>query len=462
MYQKFSNLFRLPILLFLLATAGSKAAAQGVNVFGTSVSNSPPVVILGNSLTYTILVTNLDASLLNTTLTNTLSGSFNFDAATNLVGTVTNLPNGVIYYLPSFQSGQLAILTLVVTPNQPGLFTNVVSVGSVLIPTNTTFVTNVVLVTNLVTTLLPALTFPNVPVLQGDYVTYALSVSNVGANSANNVVVSNYLPAGVNLIGVSPTNPAYTLTNGVMVFNLGTIGSGANDTFDITVEPTDAGTNVFTESVNSSRSVTSYATNNLTVASLVTNELVASNVSSMVYDPQDGLMEQTINLMNIGTNTVSAARVIVSGLTNVLYNAVGTNGGNPYVQYGASLAPGQSVNMVLQYFVPTRLPITVSNAQYTAVPVGALNLSPPSGTPFAITLITNLPSGNVMIEFQATMGTSYTVLYSDNPAMTNAMEAQPPIIAPANEVQWIDFGPPGTVSTPASTNSRFYQVILTP
>ena len=100
------------------------------------------------------------------------------------------------------------------------------------------------------------------------------------------------------------------------------------------------------------------------------------------------------------------------------------------------------------------------NSQYTAVPVAAPNLGPPSGTPFNITLITNLPSGNVMIEFQATLGSNYTVIYANNPAMSNAMIAQPSITAPANEVQWIDFGPPETVSAPMSTNARFYQILL--
>jgi hypothetical protein len=84
-------------------------------------------------------------------------------------------------------------------------------------------------------------------------------------------------------------------------------------------------------------------------------------------------MTNTIRLTNISTNVVPTARIIVSGLTNWLYNAVGTNGGNPYVVSG-QLGPNQSTNLVLKIFVPTRTPVTVTN--YTAVALSLDNLPP--------------------------------------------------------------------------------------
>jgi hypothetical protein len=86
----------------------------------------------------------------------------------------------------------------------------------------------------------------------------------------------------------------------------------------------------------------------------------------------------------------------------------------------------------------------------------------PRGTPFSITLMTNLSSGYILIEFESTAGRSYTVLYADNPGFTNQLAAQPSIVAPADRVQWIDDGPPKTVSRPASVSSRFYRVIQNP
>jgi hypothetical protein len=54
------------------------------------------------------------------------------------------------------------------------------------------------------------------------------------------------------------------------------------------------------------------------------------------------------------------------------------------------------------------------------------------------------------------------VVYSDNVLFSNAMMAPPSIAAPANEVQWIDYGPPTTVSAPTNASARFYRVFLNP
>ena len=168
-------------------------------------------------------------------------------------------------------------------------------------------------------------------------------------------------------------------------------------------------------------------------------------------------MTQTIGLTNVGTTEISSARVFVAGLTNQLFNTVGTNNGNPFVVYGGTLMPNQSGNLLLEYFIPTRLP--VANPALSAAEVPRVNLIAPGGAPFNIALVRNLPSGSLLIEFPSVPGRSYTVLYSDNASLTNALAAQPPIVAPADRVQWIDAGPPKTVSTPASVTSRYYRVL---
>jgi hypothetical protein len=67
-----------------------------------------------------------------------------------------------------------------------------------------------------------------------------------------------------------------------------------------------------------------------------------------------------------------------------------------------------------------------------------------------------------LIEWQAITNHTYTVVYSDNILFSNAMIAPPSIVAPANEVQWIDYGPPTTVRTPTNSSARFYRVFLNP
>jgi hypothetical protein len=94
------------------------------------------------------------------------------------------------------------------------------------------------------------------------------------------------------------------------------------------------------------------------------------------------------------------------------------------------------------------------------------NWTPPAATGTStnvnITRIVKLTSGNMLVEFPATLGRNYTVVYSDNVLFSNAMVAPPSITAPANEVQWIDYGPPTTVSAPANSTVRFYRVMQNP
>jgi uncharacterized repeat protein (TIGR01451 family) len=449
-------------LIHLLTLALLGCGTAGAQNFALSISNSPATAMVGGMLTYTINVTNLTASG-NAVVTNFLPTSVEYVGASNgfLAGTVSNSAGQVIFGLgPVFTAGDFATLTVSVIPTSTTPLTNVAEAS---LQGSSFFVaaTNVTSVGNQGSSLGLGISGPSSAVLANDWMTYSVSVTNTESQSAGGVVLTNTLPANTGLISVSPAAP-FTQSNGVMVFNLGTLQAGAGETLFFTVQPTNSGTLAFMADAGANFASNVVAVTNITVFPFTAGELLATNSSAMAYNPQNGLMEQTIGLANIGTNAVAAARVVVSGLTNLLYDAVGTNNGNPFVGYDAALNPGQGVSLLMQYYVPTRLPITVSNSAYTAVPVPSVNLQPPSGAPFNITLMTNLPNGSILIEFQSIPGRSYTILYSDNAQMTNAMAAQPDIIAPADRTQWIDSGPPNTVSAPPSPGSRFYSVLLNP
>jgi len=67
-----------------------------------------------------------------------------------------------------------------------------------------------------------------------------------------------------------------------------------------------------------------------------------------------------------------------------------------------------------------------------------------------------------LLEF-TNLGSSYTVVYSDNLQFSNAMIATPAVKSGANRIQWLDYGPPATISAPTNTvGSRYYKVILNP
>ena len=128
-----------------------------------------------------------------------------------------------------------------------------------------------------------------------------------------------------------------------------------------------------------------------------------------------------------------------------MFNAVGTNNGNPFVDYSTALAAGQSVNLLLQYYPRGYFPFTNSQLHAFAVPLP--NWAPPPATTGTniISRIVGLANGDMLLEWPSTLGQTYTVVYSDNVLFSNAMIAPPAIVAPANRTQWIDYGPPTTL-----------------
>jgi uncharacterized repeat protein (TIGR01451 family) len=442
----------------------------GAQDFSLSVTSSPNPVLVGNTLTYTTYVTNLTGFTLNTLfVTNTLPASTQFLGATNSYtpsGITTN-NQVVLFEIDSFTAYTSAQLTVATLPTAAGNITNTVTVAEI-------GVTNVT--TNMVTQVITAqadlaanLTALPANVLVNDWVSYTVGATNLGPDSVPNVVLSNSLIPGVLLVGIAPTNAAFTFTNSSLVLNLGTLAAGGSASFTVTIQPTNAGAvtlsaNVSAAGLLDTNPTNNTATTNFTVGPLnFSTNVVVSIISTQRYDPQTGLMEQIIGLTNVGSSTVSSARVFVLGLTNKLFNAVGTNNGNPFVVYGGTLAPNQGVDLVLEYFVPTRLPVPDPNLIAAEVP--PFNPTPPAGTPAHVALLTILPPSGLfsefrtLIEFQSVTGQVYTVLYSNDPTFTNTLVAQPSTVAPADRVQWIDYGPPKTLIAPASVPARFYRVL---
>lgn len=437
--------------------------------FTLSVSDAPDPIQANQTLTYFINLTNVTGFLLpDVAVTNRFSGPVQLVGTTNSrAATILVTSNTVTFVISSFPGGgQFTLLSLGVRPLGFGDLTNTITVTS-FNPVTTNAVTNVI--TRVIEgqpDLAIAIRGPAYPVLVNDWVSYTLAASNEGGNAAQNVTVSNNLPADVTLISLSPSNGVTTVSN-VLEWSVGRLGIGDARELKVTLQPTNAGlaeihAAISAPNVLDTNLVNNTATTNLLVGPLLPGLLVASNASAMTFNPQTGLMEQTVRVLNVGPLAVPSSRLIVVALTNRLYNAVGTNDGNPFVIHAASLETDQSVDLLLEYFVPSRLPVIVEDAQLRAFPMLAMELNPPAGSPLLVTLVTNLANGDILIEFPSVPGQRYTVLYSADPGFANERAALPSIVAPADRVQWIDDGPPKTVSRPASVGARFYRVIQTP
>jgi uncharacterized repeat protein (TIGR01451 family) len=446
-------------MLCLLALAGWPAGAAS---FDLGVRAQPNPVLLSETVTLRINLTNVAGfTVTDLRVTNVLPASLNLLSASNSIGEVTASSNLVVFTALQLLNSNSALFTITAEPTALGTFTNVV-IASALEVTNVT--NSVVFSTffsrsDLGVSLVP----PPEGTFENDFVSYSIIVSNRGPDSVANLTLSNALPTNAVLIDLSPNTNVF-LTNHALVFNLGSLASNATATFQVTVQPTNAGTaflqaNVSAAGNNDTNAANNVATNSFTVSAFAPGDLFASVVSAQTFNPQTGLMEQTIALTNLGTNDVAAARVFVGGLTNVLYNAVGTNGGNPFVVYAHALAVGASVDLLLEYFIPTRLP--VPDPILGAAAIAAVSNSVPATSPPNLTKIVDLGGGSALIEFQSEAGRRYTVVYADNVDFTNALSAQPAIVAPADRTQWIDDGPPKTISKPTN-GFRFYRVFLNP
>jgi uncharacterized repeat protein (TIGR01451 family) len=473
----FSSLRVFALLALGLMVAVGRLEAQ---VFGLSVTASANPVGVSNTLTYTIVVTNLAVVSQTFTVTNTLTGtSLQFSTPTATQGTNVIIGSNVVFALGTISVTGTALMTVPVVPTSAGLLTNSVIVWGSDGVTPPASANIVISVTNAVAVpqadLAVAMTVPASAVYTNDWMVYGVNVTNLGPDTASGIFLTNTLPPGVGFKGVSPALTRLGSGSNV-IFNLGTLTNQAFINFQLTVQPTNAGVLSFVSVVSTNSSVldpnlaNNLASNNITVLSYLPGQLSATIVSTQQYDPQNGLVEQSILLSNTGTVAVVSARVVVTGLTNQLFNAWGTNNGNPFVVYAAMLDTNQSVNLLLQFFALNYFSFT--NSQLNPFAVTNPNLAPPPpaavSTNVNITRILELTGGSplivgsMLIEWPSITNRTYTVVYSDNVLFSNAMMAMPSIVAPANRTQWIDYGPPTTVSAPLNSSNRFYRVFLNP
>ncbi|MDB6125532.1 MAG: hypothetical protein JWQ71_4525 [Pedosphaera sp.] len=192
---------------------------------------------------------------------------------------------------------------------------------------------------------------------------------------------------------------------------------------------------------------------------LVTStNLFVSAVSPITLNPQTGLFEQTVRIINNSQSTINAARLLVQALPADVrvYNASGSVSGTPFLQYNLALPPGAAGDLQIEYYRLNRRNIP----QPAFIVQETTRLSVTATGPFIkINRNVQLPGGRILIEFSAIRGHRYAVQYSSD--RQNWKTATPIITAPSNRVQWYDDGPPKTESKP-TPGSRFYRIMVLP
>jgi uncharacterized repeat protein (TIGR01451 family)/uncharacterized delta-60 repeat protein len=264
----------------------------------------------GNALTYTIGVTNYGpAAATNVVITDTLpsgvtfvSDSFGATPGTNgvLTDTVATMAvsNGVT-------------LTIQVIPTNTGYITNIAAaISSEPDPNSNNMETNIALVSPASADLGVGLSDSPNPVMNGGDVTYTIVVYNNGPSTATGIVATNVLPAGFLPVTITPA-PAST-NNGIILWNMGSLGIGLSATNTIVAE-------VFITNRSSLPSSSSLDT--ATVGGSVYDPAKLNNFASVKTEVEPSLL----TVGSSGTNHYSLSWPVVS--TNImLYGAVNLSG----------------------------------------------------------------------------------------------------------------------------------------
>lgn len=189
----------------------------------------------------------------------------------------------------------------------------------------------------------------------------------------------------------------------------------------------------------------------------------AVDASSVIFR-QSGLMSQTVTVNNPSPIPIQAVRLTLQGLAPgiVVYNATGTNGlSEPYVQHNFPVPAGGSVTFFIEYYVADRVTIPAPTFLVELMPVDAPVL--PVGTVQSIlrTPPVVLVDGSLLIDFATVSGRTYFIQYSAD--MVTWTTVVPSLTGTGSTRQWIDNGPPKTMSHPSTVvGARFYRIIEVP
>lgn len=301
-------------------------------------------VIVGSRVTLTETVTNNGPDAASAVvLTDTLPTGLVNARVTAGAGTASvNANNVVTAQIGTLAAGGSVTVTITGNASQQGPLVDAPGVSSTTLDPN--FSNNATTQTITVTPA-PGVTGSDLAITQtaspasatlGTNLTYTLTVTNNGPVGATNVTINEFLPGGVTLVGVQPSQGAAASVNGTLIVdNLGAIAAGASATLTVVVTPTAAGT--YTNAANvSGNQLDSIPGNNTTSISTVINPVtvvtpsINLQLSASVF-PTVGAVGAvqlfTFTVTNAGPDPATNVTIIDRIPTNAVFLLAGSSQG---------------------------------------------------------------------------------------------------------------------------------------
>jgi len=355
------------------------AFEREVEVADLEVSKSvvPAAVLAGETVTYTVVVTNTSASVTATTiiLTDTLLGGANFGGVVSSGGFAlqSSTSSQVVFTAASLAANSSATLIFTATAPATGPFTNTVKVAADTLDPNVanntfTVTTPVTPVANLAVNKLAT---PNA-VFPGDVVTYVVTVSNNGPSAANNVVITDLIQGNaisLTVVSTSDVDSVVTDTMG-LTFTVNTLSAGGSAVVTYTVVASDTGfiTNTVTAGADEldNDATNNAATTGVAVASAIVNLAVSKSATPSVVLP-NSVVTYVVTVTNNGPSVANNVVITDAFQGGAIFGGVVATGGGATLQSNTStavtftvpsLSAGNSAVMTYTVTAPTSGVIT--------------------------------------------------------------------------------------------------------
>jgi uncharacterized repeat protein (TIGR01451 family) len=270
-------------------------------------TDSPDPAVVGQPLVYTITIMNLGpGNANNVVLTDVLPATVTFNSASV---PCTQVGNTLTCSLGTIAAGATRVITITVTPTAPGLITNVALAEGTGQNTALDAETTLVLAPTLISVFK---TDSPDPAFVGGTLTYTITVSNFGTATAENVVLTDTLPATVTFL--SSSVPCTLGPGNLLTCNLGTLPPLNTATVTIQVRPNAPGTIVNAVSVVGTN--TNTATDTEATLVILAADLAVTKTANAQAQVNQGLT-YTVTVTNNGPSTATGVTLVDTLPANV-------------------------------------------------------------------------------------------------------------------------------------------------